>query len=182
MDTSNDDMVRYDLSGLSVLFLEQHAAMRSLMRGVLRELGIRIIQAASTPEEAFSLFCRGDYDLVLTDWAPTLDGMAFLKGIRTDPDSRNPYAPVIVVTAHTEIGRIYTARDLGMTAFLAKPISARLLYSRIRAVIENQRSFIKSEKFFGPDRRYKRAAYGGQERRIGDDEADAAAPQGGAIA
>jgi two-component system chemotaxis response regulator CheY len=182
MDTPDEGMVRYDLSGLSVLFLEQHATMRSLMRGVLRELGIRIIQDASTPEDAFSLFCSGDYDLVLTDWAPTLDGMAVLKAIRTDPDSRNPYAPVIVVTAHTEIGRIYSARDLGMTAFLAKPISARTLYSRIRAVIENKRSFIKCDKFFGPDRRNKRADYGGQERRSGDDEVDTAAPQGGSAA
>ena len=168
---SNDDVPRYDLSGLSVLFLEQHAPMRNLMRAVLRELGVKKVSAASTPEEAYRMFTKEPVDLVLTDWAPTLDGMAFLKQVRTAVDSPDPFVPVIVVTAHTELGRVYNARDLGMTEFLAKPISAKLLYGRIRAVIENKRPFVRSDGFFGPDRRRKRGPFNGDNKRQDGDEA-----------
>ena len=164
----SDDMPRYDLSELSVLFLEQHSTMRSLMRQVLRELGIRKLQDADNPNNAYQHFKRSDYDLVLTDWAPMLDGMSLLKNIRNDPASPNQYVPVIVITAHTDIDRVYAARDLGMTEFLAKPISAKLLYGRIRAVIENKRSFVKSDDFFGPDRRRKLVEFDGEDKRKGD--------------
>jgi DNA-binding response OmpR family regulator len=173
---SRDDAPRYDLSELSVLFLEQHAPMRHLMRSVLRELGINKIAAASAPEEAYRMFAKEPVDLILTDWAPTLDGMAFLKLVRTAVDSPDPYVPVIVVTAHTEIGRVYTARDLGMTEFLAEPISAKLLYGRIRAVIENKRPFVRSDSFFGPDRRRKHGPFNGENKRQDGDQAAAASP------
>lgn len=151
--------------------------MRSLMRVVLRELGMVQIRDALDPAQAFKYFQETDYDLIMTDWAPTLDGMSFLKNIRTHPESRNPFAPVIVVTAHTELGRVYMARDAGMTEFLAKPISAKLLYTRIRSVIESKRAFVKSQSFFGPDRRRRRLEFDGLDKRRGD-EAEAQMPPG----
>ena len=90
----------------------------------------------------------------------------------------NPYVPVIVVTAHTEIHRVFMARDLGMTEFLAKPISAKLLYGRIRAVIENKRSFIKSADFFGPDRRRKSVEFEGEDKRRNSVAASETAAEG----
>ena len=54
---------------------------------------------------------------------------------------------------HTEAHRITYARDIGATEFLCKPISAKSLYSRIISIIENERQFVRSEDFFGPDRR-----------------------------
>ena len=37
-----------------------------------------------------------------------------------------------------------------------KPVSARTLFSRLNAVIEYPRRFVRSGKYFGPDRRRKR--------------------------
>ena len=92
--------------------------------------------------------------------------MGFLKKIRQDVGSPNPFIPIIVCTANTEFQQVCFARDMGMTEFLAKPVSAMAIYSRICAVIESNRCFIRVHDFFGPDRRRHDASFGGEERRI----------------
>jgi hypothetical protein len=59
-----------------------------------------------------------------------------------------------------------TARDAGVTEFLAKPISAKALYQRILNVVASPRPFIRTKTYFGPDRRRNTSnAYIGAERR-----------------
>ena len=79
--------------------------------------------------------------------------MEFLSRVRQDLDSPNPFIPVVVCTANTELRHICIARDAGMTEYLAKPVSAHTIYSRICSLVENHRSFIRIAEFFGPDRR-----------------------------
>jgi two-component system chemotaxis response regulator CheY len=57
------------------------------------------------------------------------------------------------------------ARDAGITEFLAKPVSATLIYRRIAAMVENPRDFVETGSFFGPDRRRRAAGPKGAERR-----------------
>ena len=147
----------YDLSGLKVIVVERLAPMRKILRDVLSEIGIKNIRSSSNAEAAFQLFIEDPADLILTDWSPGLDGVKFLHRLRRDVKSPNPYVPVIVVTANTETRHIYEARDAGMTEFLAKPLSAKLIYFRIRSIIERQRHFVRVGTFFGPDRRRRKA-------------------------
>ena len=87
-----------------------------------------------------------------------------MQMIRKEKQSKNPFVPIIVLTANTEVRHILTARDAGMTEFLAKPISAGLIYARICLIIERQRLFIRCNGFFGPDRRSS-LELKGQDRR-----------------
>jgi DNA-binding response OmpR family regulator len=155
----------YDISGLNVLLVEKHAYMRRIVHDILRTFGISAVREAATVEAAFEMFNERLPDLVLTDWSPGLDGLFLMRRIRTDIESMDPYAPIIVITANTEIRHVVAARDAGMTEFLAKPLTARLLYLRIKSIIERQRVFIRAHDFFGPDRRRRRADFNGQDRR-----------------
>ena len=95
-----------------------------------------------------------------------LDGLDFVRLVRTGGDSPNPYVSIIMLTGHTELNRVLEARDSGVHEFLAKPISAKKLYSRIKAIIEHERKFIKAGRYFGPDRRRREDPnYSGKERR-----------------
>jgi DNA-binding response OmpR family regulator len=86
--------------------------------------------------------------------------------IRQPGSSGNPYVPIIMLSGHSERKRIVTARDAGVTEFLAKPISAKALYERILSVVASPRPFIKTQTYFGPDRRRTiNANYVGPERR-----------------
>lgn len=158
-------MADYNLGNLSVVVVESHSHMRRLLKDVLHQLGIKDIHEAANTVDGLQLFKETNTDLILTDWSPEINGINFLNKIRRGKDTPNPYVPVIIVTAFTEALRVYKARDASMTEFLAKPITAKRLYYRIRSVIENQRHFIRSLEFFGPDRRRRRLEFQGGDRR-----------------
>ena len=86
---------------------------------------------------------------------PTGNGIDFVQHIRRSPDSPNPYVPIIMLTGYTELDRVKIARDNGVSSFLAKPVSAVSLYRRLVSLVEDQRLFVRSDSFFGPDRRFK---------------------------
>lgn len=58
-----------------------------------------------------------------------------------------------MLTGYTEHQQVVEARDAGVNEFLAKPISAKPLYQRLAAIIDNPRSFVRTKSYFGPDRR-----------------------------
>jgi DNA-binding response OmpR family regulator len=100
---------------------------------------------------------------------PIFDGLELAQMIRQPESKGNPYAPIIMLTGHSEKRRVTVARDAGVTEFLAKPISAKGLYQRIMNVVANPRPFIKTKTYFGPDRRRNtNSAYMGPERRVGE--------------
>ncbi len=160
-------MFAYNLTDLNVLVAEQNMSLRTMLRGVFKELGITHSMIVATADEALNAFFAGDFDLILLDWAPTFDGIGLLNKVRNEKDSPNPFVPVIVMTANTEMHHICTARDAGMTEFLAKPLSAALIYRRICAVIESNRPFVRASRFFGPDRRRKAVTVSRNRRAAG---------------
>lgn len=159
-------MQSYNLEKLSIMVLEKHLLVRKLLTDVFREFGVPNVQSTPDPDVAWNMFQRFPVDLILSDWTYDLDGMGFLKKVRQDMDTPNPFIPVIVCTANTEYLQVCFARDMGMTEFLAKPVSAQTIYARICAVIESNRPFIRIHDFFGPDRRRRQGvSFGGEDRR-----------------
>jgi two-component system, chemotaxis family, chemotaxis protein CheY len=155
----------YDLHDLDVIVVEKHISMRHMFRSVLRELGIHRVRDTGDLDTAFDMMRDTPPDLILTDWSPNLDGLTFLRRIRDVDVSPDPFVPVIVVSANTGLDHICKARDFGMTEYLAKPVSAALIYSRIRSVIDHNRRFVHTNGFFGPDRRRRDMDINGTDRR-----------------
>ena len=94
-----------------------------------------------------------------------VDGIELTREIRNAADSANRFVPIVMVSGYAQRGRVLTARDAGVNEFVVKPITATALFSRIRAVIEKPRPFVRTKTFFGPDRRRGRSDYEGPERR-----------------
>lgn len=165
-------MAEFNLSNLKFLVADDYTPMRRILWNVLRELGVYNIAEAEDGREAMALM-KGEHgqpvfapDILITDhiMAP-VDGLRLTRMIRLDADSPNPFLPVIMVTARTDLRHVVEARDAGVTEFLAKPVSARLLYCRVRSVIDNVRPFVRAPGFFGPDRRRRQLHYVGHDRR-----------------
>ena len=149
-----DSVPRYNLERLSVFILDDNRNMRLLLRSILTALGVNSIEDASNAGEGFSQLKHFLADIVITDWhMEPVDGLEFVRMLRTARDSPNPYVPIIMLTGHTEMWRVTRARDVGVNEFLAKPISAKGIYARIASCIENPRPFIRTKAYFGPDRR-----------------------------
>jgi two-component system chemotaxis response regulator CheY len=161
-------MSGYDFETLKVLVADDSRPMRSLIKSFLLGFGVKEMFEAADANEAYVEVKASEPDIVITDWRmPPTDGLDLVRQIRMDLDSPNPYLPIIMLTGFTELHRVKQARYAGVTAFLAKPISAAALYRRLCTVIDDQRPFVRVGEFFGPDRRAKRRSepFMGVERR-----------------
>jgi CheY-like chemotaxis protein len=160
-------MDRIDFTRLRFLVIDDNAHMRQIIRTILHGFGAREFIEAEDGAAGLEVFTQSRPDIVITDWAmPIFNGIELTQMIRQPGANPNPFVPIIMLTAYTEKSRVMSARDSGVTEFLAKPISAKALYLRIRNVIANPRPFIKTDDYFGPDRRRTtNAKYNGPERR-----------------
>ena len=143
------------LDNVSFLVVDDNPFMRTLVKNILNALHVSSLSEAEDGVEAFKLIKSGvTPDIIILDWnMPTLDGIDFIRLVRTGEDSPNPYVPIIMMTAHSEYDKVIMARDSGVTEILVKPLSATTLFSRIASIIQKPRPFIKSKTYFGPDRR-----------------------------
>lgn len=147
----------YDLSNLNVLLVEDNKHMQLMVKEILRSFRIKNVRAAEDGADAIKELRTFAVDLIIADWnMHPIDGLEFVRMVRNDSDSSNPYVPIIMLTGHTETHRVFEARDSGITEFLAKPVSSKGLYQRICMVIEKPRQFVKTKRFAGPDRRRTR--------------------------
>jgi two-component system, chemotaxis family, chemotaxis protein CheY len=162
--------VRYDL--LKILLVDDNHYMRVLLAEILRAIGVKDIYEANDGAEGLQMMRDNNIDVVMTDLSmQPLDGIDFVRLLRNSPDSPNQLAPVIMITGHSTYARVNEAREAGVNEFLAKPLTARGVIERLHQVVDNPRPFVRTEDYFGPDRR-RRADPGwmGPWRRADDAE------------
>jgi CheY-like chemotaxis protein len=164
-----DRCVRYDL--LNILLVDDNQYVRLMLAEILRAIGIQRLHEAGDGVEGLQMMRDFPIDVVMTDLSmQPLDGVDFVRLLRTSPDSPNQMIPVIMITGHTTLARVAEARDAGINELLAKPLTARGVIERLHQAIENPRIFVRCEGYFGPDRR-RRAdpEYDGPWRRDTDE-------------
>ena len=162
--------VRYDL--LKILLVDDNQHMRLLLAEILRALGVHSIFEAGDGAEGLRTMRNSPIDIVMTDLSMLpMDGVEFVRLLRTSPESPNPMVPVIMITGHSTMTRVNEARNAGVNEFLTKPLTARGVIERLHQAVENQRPFIRSSSYFGPDRRRRvDPYYAGPLRRAEEDE------------
>jgi CheY-like chemotaxis protein len=154
------------LSKLSMLVVDDNTNMIQIVKTILKNFGVTRIFEATDVGEAFALVRAHPIDLVFLDYhLGFMDGIEFIRMMRTAPDSPNPFLPIIMLTAHTEQHRVEAARDAGATEFCAKPVTAAEIYRKIAEVIERPRKFVRAASYCGPDRRRHQVDFPGLERR-----------------
>ena len=165
--------MRYDL--LKILLVDDNHYMRVLLAEILRALGVNHIYEANDGAEGLQMMRDHSIDVVMTDLSmQPLDGIDFVRLLRNSPDSPNQMAPVVMITGHSTFARVNEARDAGVSEFLTKPLTARGVVERLHQAVEHPRSFVRTDDYFGPDRRRRNdPAYKGQRRRSGDDQQQA---------
>jgi len=164
------------LRNLTVLLVEDSPQLRALLVSVLTQLGIGALIRAKDGSEAIRLIKQIGHgsatpggtgiDLVLSDWImDPIDGATLLRWIRRHKDSPDRFLPFIMVSAHSDRDRVRAARNLGVNEFLAKPFSIASVFEHLNAVVQDRRRYVRTDGFFGPDRRRGRKGVT-EERRI----------------
>lgn len=160
--------MRYDV--LKILVVDDNQHTRVMIREILKAVGVVHIFEAGDGAEALQVMRGQAVDIVMTDLAmEPLDGLDFVRMLRNSPDSPNQLIPVIMITGHSTLRRVAEARDAGITEFLGKPLTAQGVLERLRRVIDHPRNFIRTNDYFGPDRRRRNDPnYPGPMRRSTD--------------
>ena len=158
------------LSALQMLLVDDNPHMRAIVFAMLQGLGVSDLRQALDGGQAMEEIRRSPVDVVLVDFvmAP-VDGVHFTREMRNSPHSPDIYMPIIMMTGHSERSRVEEARDAGVTEFIVKPLTVKALASRLNAVIQRPRPFVRTQTYFGPDRRRRMdPAHPGPWRRAGD--------------
>jgi len=115
---------------MRTLVIEDDQAQRESLYGQLVGLG-QDVTAVADAESALVAHLREPFDLLLVDWVlPGMDGLRLVQRLRSQPGGDSPF--VIVVTARDRPEDLARVLDAGADDYLAKPIDASLLMTRVR--------------------------------------------------
>ncbi len=161
-----------NVGDLSVLVVDDHLFMQHVMRLMLGGLGVRRVTAAFTVDEGLHVLSRQTFDIVIADYLMgTKSGAEFTRLARSEHFSGDRFVPIIACTADSTARTVQELRDAGADEILCKPVSPKMIWTKIVAVTNARRQFVTAPEFFGPDRRrrerYMRPA---EDRRKGDAE------------
>jgi two-component system chemotaxis response regulator CheY len=161
--------VAHKYKDLKVMIIESVEAAFVLARDVLATFGITQFYPVSDIQKGFDAYRYYGPDIILIGILENFDaGIELTKQIRLGKNSPDPAIPIIFMMGTPTRGQVFGSRDAGVSEFLIKPYSAHSLFQKLERVVDHPGTFVKSEDFFGPDRRAKKeapAAFAGENRR-----------------
>ncbi|GAA5165462.1 response regulator transcription factor [Viridibacterium curvum] len=117
---------------MRIALLEDDATQSALMLAWLQAEGHDVHHFALT-RDLIRFASRESVDLYVLDWmVPDQTGESFLRWLRGE---RNDQTPAIFVTSRESEDDIVTGLAIGADDYIVKPVSQRILLSRIEAVM-----------------------------------------------
>jgi CheY-like chemotaxis protein len=127
-------------SPLRVLLAEDNAVNRLVVTMLLEKQGHHV-EAATTGREALVALTKEKYDIVLMDvQMPDMDGFEATRMIRTMEKHTGRHQQIIALTAHAMIGDRERCLEVGMDAYLSKPIRSQELCEVLESCSQTLRS------------------------------------------
>lgn len=122
-------LVKELTSGLSVLVVEDEAALRDSLASILKLLFAEV-DVAEDGRIAYEKYNAKNYDIVISDInMPNMDGVRLAKLLRL----KNPHQKIIICTAHSESPLLLDLVRLSVDEFLLKPTTS----NQLRKVLYN---------------------------------------------
>lgn len=161
---------KINLTGATVLAVDRSAQTLTMLDEILRGFGVGARHLCATAKEARAIFEGGAIDLIVVDVANEDEGARFLAWARRSGIAPNNVAPVIATMGHVCKKDLMRARDSGANFVLTKPLKADVLLQRIQWIARENRAFVETPSYVGPDRRFRNMGppAGTQGRRADD--------------
>jgi CheY-like chemotaxis protein len=106
-----------------ILVVDDDPVIGKSIDRVLSGKGYAVINAANA-EEAMGKLRSAEYDAVFTDIRmPGLDGVELAEQVK----AKQPWTPVVIITGYGTVANEQRAREVGVTAFLRKPLSPEMI-------------------------------------------------------
>ena len=120
---------------MNVLVVDDATTMRRIVRGLLRELGVKHIREAEDGAIALDNLKKRKADLVVSDWSmPNMTGLELLRAIRADIELKD--IPVLMVTAESKKENIMEAVQAGVNNYIVKPFNSQTLEEKLGKIFK----------------------------------------------
>lgn len=115
------------------LVIDDSRAMRTILSGILAELGYEVV-GAEDGGRALDILNAGElFDLALVDWnMPQMTGFDFVCEVRKE--SKFADLPLVMVTTETEISRMSEALEAGADEYIMKPFNKEMLLEKLMLI------------------------------------------------
>jgi two-component system chemotaxis response regulator CheY len=121
-------------SDLKFLIVDDYAAMRRIVRGLLGEMGCHNAEEAGDGAVALNRLKAARYDFVVSDInMPNMNGLDLLKAVKADESLR--HIPVLMVTAEARQEDIVLAAQSGAAGYVVKPFNKATLEEKVRKIL-----------------------------------------------
>ena len=121
-------------TSLSLLVTEDNLVNQKLAQRLLEKRGHEVVMAANG-REAVDTLEHGNFDVVLMDvQMPEMDGFEATKFIRAREKETGGHVPIIAMTAHAMKGDRVRCLELGMDAYISKPLHPAELFEVVETL------------------------------------------------
>jgi two-component system chemotaxis response regulator CheY len=118
---------------MSILVVDDFETMTSIVRSLLRKLGLSNVDAVFDGKSALRELRKRQYDLVISDWnMASMSGYDLLKEVRADPKLAS--IPFILITGSCTAEAVLAAKAAGVSDYIIKPFTAETLRRKLNAV------------------------------------------------
>ncbi|GAA0358245.1 hypothetical protein GCM10009092_23060 [Bowmanella denitrificans] len=136
MSTSKATPQAKSYAAMTALVVEPVESMRATVAKMVSEMGFANVIGASNGEHALSLLRSEDVDLVLSELLmPKMNGIQLLQHVRNG--KRNFSVPFVMISANIEQSQVVQAIKQGVSEYVVKPFSAKILHARIERALVN---------------------------------------------
>ncbi|SRR5258708_39231142 len=126
---------------LVVLVVEDEPHTRGIIKGMLRQIGVRSVLEAADGKAGLDEVMRGKPNLVLCDiHMEPVDGRMFLKLLRDARLQQVRLTPVIFLTADAQRDTVMFAKEHHVNGYLVKPVALGDLKARIDAILKPEKA------------------------------------------
>ncbi|MDH5857151.1 diguanylate cyclase domain-containing protein [Lampropedia aestuarii] len=125
------------LQPFSILVVEDHPAVRSMLVGMLRTAGAQHIWEADNSQKGLALFEAHRPDLVLLDVIlPDGSGLDAVKTMREIESSsqQQAWTPILFLSSLNDEQAIWQGIEAGGDDYLTKPVTPTILAAKLRAM------------------------------------------------
>ena len=132
-----------DLSNTSVLCMDDDPVIRSVVRQALQRHGCHDVVLAHGGAEALDLCSGRRFDLLICDYQMSpMNGLDFLRELANLGLGEG--WPVIMLSAETDPATIQEAQELGVCAWVGKPVSLPVLIENVGTVLHRTGQITRS--------------------------------------
>ncbi len=129
--SQNRAMPRVEDDRLNVIVCELSGVQRSILGRTLSHAGFNVFAAANAAE-ALALLRSGVGEILMTGLElPDSSGFELCWAVKADPETAHVHT--MVLSTHSDIGRLTNALDAGADDFLRKPLIEAEFHARMRA-------------------------------------------------